>query len=138
MQTQAFVTRVAAGRTGRWSRHDVFTTVGGDINATVTDDASLDELLVKIKEGLRKLGPLIDLEAIREPQGSRTEGGSTVGNRRSGARARAGLLDKIKDELRKLGPLIDLEAIREPQGSRSEGGSTVESRVIKHGWRSRA
>jgi hypothetical protein len=30
----------------------------------------------------RKLGPLIDLEAIiREPQGSRTEGGLTAGSR---------------------------------------------------------
>jgi hypothetical protein len=46
----------------------------------VTDNASLDEPLVKIKDQLRKLGPLIDLEAIREPQGSRTEGGLTVGN----------------------------------------------------------
>ena len=27
LQTQAFVTMVTAGRTGRWSRHDVFTTV---------------------------------------------------------------------------------------------------------------
>jgi hypothetical protein len=52
--------------------------LAGDINAKVTDNASLDELLVKIKDELRKLGPLIDLEAIREPQGSRTEGGSTV------------------------------------------------------------
>jgi hypothetical protein len=55
--------------------------LAGDINATVTDDASLDELLVKIKDELRKLGPLIDLEAIREPQGSRTEGGVTAGSR---------------------------------------------------------
>jgi hypothetical protein len=55
--------------------------VAGDINATVADNASLDEPLVKIKDELRKLGPLIDLEAIREPQGSRTEGGSTVGSR---------------------------------------------------------
>jgi hypothetical protein len=54
--------------------------LAGDINATVTDNASLDELLVKIKDELRKLGPLIDLEAIREPQGSRIEGGLTVGN----------------------------------------------------------
>ena len=29
----------------------------------------------KIKDELRKLGPLIDLEAIWEPQGSRTERG---------------------------------------------------------------
>jgi hypothetical protein len=33
----------------------------------VTDGASLDELLVKIKSELVKLGPLIDLDAIREP-----------------------------------------------------------------------
>jgi hypothetical protein len=44
--------------------------LAGDINATgVPDNITLDELLVKIKEELRKLGPLIDLEAIREPQG---------------------------------------------------------------------
>ena len=55
--------------------------LAGDINATVTDGLSLDELLVKIKDELRKLGPLIDLEAIREPQGSRTEGGLTAGSR---------------------------------------------------------
>jgi hypothetical protein len=39
----------------------------------------------KIKGELEKLkpilGPIIDLEVAREPQGSRTEGGSTVGNR---------------------------------------------------------
>ena len=52
--------------------------LAGDINAKVTDSASLDELLVKIKDELRKLGPLIDLKAILEPEGSRTEGGSTV------------------------------------------------------------
>jgi hypothetical protein len=49
--------------------------------ATVTDNASLDELLVKIKDELRKLGPLIDLEVAREPQGSRTEGGVTAESR---------------------------------------------------------
>jgi hypothetical protein len=47
----------------------------------VTDGLSLEELLVKIKDELRKLGPLIDLEAIREPQGSRTKGGLTAGSR---------------------------------------------------------
>jgi hypothetical protein len=49
--------------------------LAGDSNATVTDNASLDELLVKIKDELRKLGPIIDLEAIWEPRGSRTERG---------------------------------------------------------------
>jgi hypothetical protein len=33
----------------------------------VTDGASLDELLAKVKSELVKLGPLIDLDAIREP-----------------------------------------------------------------------
>jgi hypothetical protein len=39
------------------------------------ENITLDELLVKIKDELRKLGPLIDLEAIREPQASRTSTG---------------------------------------------------------------
>jgi hypothetical protein len=47
----------------------------GDVNATMTDNASLDELLDKINDELRKLGPLIDLEAIREPRGSRNKRG---------------------------------------------------------------
>ena len=51
--------------------------IAGDINARVTDNASLDELLVKIKDESTKLAPLIDLEVIREPQGSRIEGGSS-------------------------------------------------------------
>jgi hypothetical protein len=55
--------------------------LAGDLNATVTDNASLDELLAKIEDELRKLGPLIDLEAILEPQGSRTERGLTAGSR---------------------------------------------------------
>jgi hypothetical protein len=37
------------------------------------ENITLDELLVKIQDELHKLGPLIDLEAIREPQESRTE-----------------------------------------------------------------
>jgi hypothetical protein len=37
------------------------------------DDVSLDELLVRIKQEWAKLGPLIDLEAVQTPQGSRTE-----------------------------------------------------------------
>jgi hypothetical protein len=47
--------------------------LAGDINAKVADGASLDELLVKIKGNLEKLkpilGPIIDLEVAREPQG---------------------------------------------------------------------
>ena len=51
--------------------------IAGDINARVTDNASLDELLVKIKGELTKLAPLINLEVIREPLGSRIESGSS-------------------------------------------------------------
>jgi hypothetical protein len=36
------------------------------------------ELLASITSDWTKLGPLIDPEAVREPRGSRTEGGSTV------------------------------------------------------------
>jgi hypothetical protein len=49
--------------------------LAGDINAKNYDNATLDELLVKIKAELTKLGPILDLEAIREPRGSRTERG---------------------------------------------------------------
>ena len=36
--------------------------LAGDINAKmIPDNATLDDLLVKIKDELRKLGPLIDL-----------------------------------------------------------------------------
>jgi hypothetical protein len=46
--------------------------LAGDVNAKM-DSMSLDELLVTIKQEWAKLGPLIDLEAVQEPQGSRTE-----------------------------------------------------------------
>jgi hypothetical protein len=69
-------TLAAAEKVARY-RHAQLSAVrlAGDINATVTDNVTLDELLVKIKDELRKLAPLIDLEAIWEPQGSRTERG---------------------------------------------------------------
>ena len=41
----------------------------GDINAKNYNNATLDELLAKIRAELVKLGPLIDLDSIREPQG---------------------------------------------------------------------
>ena len=67
----AFVQAVAIAEKVAKYRHAQLSAVrlAGDINATVTDNASLDELLVKIKDELRKLGPLIDLEGIRELQG---------------------------------------------------------------------
>jgi hypothetical protein len=41
----------------------------GDINAKNYNNATLDELLAKIRAELVKVGPLIDLDSIREPQG---------------------------------------------------------------------
>ena len=69
----AFVQAVTIAEKVAKYRHAQLSAVrlAGDINATVTDNASLDELLDKIKDELRKLGPLIDLEAIWEPRGSR-------------------------------------------------------------------
>ena len=37
------------------------------------DSMSLDELLASIRQEWAKLGPLIDLEAVQAPRGSRTE-----------------------------------------------------------------
>jgi hypothetical protein len=71
MADSAFVEAASIAEKVARYRHAALSAVrlAGDINATVTDGLSLDGLLVKIKEELRKLGPLIDLEAIREPQG---------------------------------------------------------------------
>jgi hypothetical protein len=44
--------------------------LAGDINAKNYDNATLDELIVKIKSQLVKLGPLIDLDVIYEPRGA--------------------------------------------------------------------
>jgi hypothetical protein len=83
----AFVQAAAIARDVAKYRHAALSAVrlAGDINAKVADDATLDELLVKIKGQLEKLkpilGPTIDLEVAREPQGSRNEGGLNVGSR---------------------------------------------------------
>jgi hypothetical protein len=37
--------------------------------------ATLDELVEWIKAELTKLGPILELEVVREPEGSRSEGG---------------------------------------------------------------
>ena len=76
----AFVQAAAIARDVAKYKHAALSAVrlAGDITAMVADDATLDELLEKIRDELRKLGPLIDLESIGEPQGSRTEGGLTV------------------------------------------------------------
>jgi hypothetical protein len=35
------------------------------------DGATLDQLLARIKAELTKLGPILDLEVVREPEGSK-------------------------------------------------------------------
>ena len=60
--------------------------LAGDINAKVVTGGTVEELMAGIREQMRGLEPgllsqIIDLEAIREPQGSSTERGLT----RSGA-----------------------------------------------------
>jgi hypothetical protein len=40
-----------------------------ELNKKPPDGASLDELLEQIKAELTELGPIIDLEVVREPQG---------------------------------------------------------------------
>jgi hypothetical protein len=44
--------------------------IAGEIKRGPPDDASL---IGAIKAELTKLGPILDLEIVREPQGSRTE-----------------------------------------------------------------
>ena len=60
--------------------------LAGDINAKVTDKASLDGLLAKIKAELTKLGPILDLEIVREPAGM--DRGRPVASRRTERRTR--------------------------------------------------
>ena len=64
-------------------RHAALSAVrlAGDISATVAT-GSLDEVIAKLKDELRALEPgllsqIMDLEVVREPLGSRTEGGLT-------------------------------------------------------------
>jgi hypothetical protein len=52
----------------------------GDINAKV-NETTIEELLVKIKEEYKKLGPLLDLDVVGEAQGSRTKHRLTAGSR---------------------------------------------------------
>lgn len=42
------------------------------------DGATLEELLERIKGELSKLGPILNMEVVREPQASRSQGGLTV------------------------------------------------------------
>ena len=68
-------------------------------------NASLDELLEGIKSDWTKLGPLIDPEAVREPQGLRTEGGLTRGEEHRTRRAFRGLSLSLSGVLRLRRPL---------------------------------
>jgi hypothetical protein len=54
--------------------------LAGELRHGPADTATLDDLLERIKGELTKLGPIIDMEVVREPQGSRTEDGLTVGS----------------------------------------------------------
>ena len=51
--------------------------LAGHIANAYEQDAGLDRLktLQRIKASLVKLGPIIDLEIVREPQGPKTKGG---------------------------------------------------------------
>jgi hypothetical protein len=55
--------------------------LSGDLNAR-PENVNLEELLESIRAEWAILGPLIDLGPGTAPQGSRTEGGLTVGSRR--------------------------------------------------------
>jgi hypothetical protein len=52
--------------------------LAGEIKRGQADGATPDELLERIKGELSKLGPILDMEVLREPQGSRIEGGFAV------------------------------------------------------------
>jgi class 3 adenylate cyclase len=72
-------TLAAAEKVARY-RHAQLSAVrlSGDLNAR-PENVNLEELLASIKAEWTKLGPLIGLEVV--PQGSRTEGGMTMGSR---------------------------------------------------------
>jgi hypothetical protein len=75
-QYAAFMQAVRAAEKVARYRHAQLSAIklAGDINATVTDSASLDELIAKLKGELHKLAPIIDLDALhasrrgREPR----------------------------------------------------------------------
>ena len=55
--------------------------LSGDVNMR-PENVNVEELLASIRADWAVLGPLIELEPGTAPQGSRTEGGLTVGRRR--------------------------------------------------------
>ena len=54
--------------------------VGGRNQARLADGKTFDELLERIRFELTKLRPILQLEVVREPEGTRTEGGATLAN----------------------------------------------------------
>jgi len=54
--------------------------LAGEVRQGPADGATLGELLERIKAELVTLGPLLEMEVVREPEGSRTEGGATLAN----------------------------------------------------------
>jgi hypothetical protein len=87
MQTAQVAAKVAAFKHAKLSALRLV----GDPTSKSIEGASLDELLERIKAELTKLGPILDIEVVREPEGPRTEGGLAAGSqtiehaRRSGA-----------------------------------------------------
>jgi hypothetical protein len=63
--------------------------LSGDINMK-PENVNLDELLASIRADWAVLGPLIEMGPGTAPQGSRTEGGLTVGGRRIERHQRSG------------------------------------------------
>jgi hypothetical protein len=68
LQAAAMAEKVAAFRHPRLAD----TRIVGEPPRNPTD-GTLDELLERIKAGLERLSPVIDLEVVREPRGSRTK-----------------------------------------------------------------
>lgn len=54
--------------------------IAGELKSGPADGATLDELLERIKHQLTKLGPILEVEVVREPEGSRTEGSVALAN----------------------------------------------------------
>ena len=76
LQAAAMAEKVATYRHAKLSP----VRLAGEITHGPADGATLDELLERIKGELNKLGPILDMEIVREPEGSRTEVGLTVAN----------------------------------------------------------
>jgi hypothetical protein len=74
VQAAALAEKVAALRHPKLSA----VRLAGELNKKPPDDASLDELLERIKAELVKLAPILDIEVVREPEGPRAQAGRTI------------------------------------------------------------